>query len=36
LIISEKENAEEDLDVFIKEKWNKTKENRMVMADLIH
>ena len=36
LILSEKESAEKDLDVFIKEKWNKAEENRKVMADLIN
>jgi len=36
LIVSEKESAEEDLDDFIKEKWDKAEENRTIMADLIH
>jgi len=36
LIVSEKESAENDLDTFIKEKWNKAEENRKVMADLIN
>jgi len=36
LIVSEKESAENDLDGFIKEKWNKAEENRKVMADLIN
>jgi len=35
LIASEKDSAEKDLDDFIKEKWNKAKENRKIMADLI-
>jgi len=35
LIVSEKESADKDLDAFIKEKWNKTEENRKIMADLI-
>ena len=35
LIISEKESAENDLDDFIKEKWNKADENRKVMEDLM-
>ena len=36
LIVSEKESAEEDLDSFIKEKWNKAEENRKEMEDLIN
>jgi len=36
LIDSEKESAENDLDCFIKEKWNKAEENRKVMADLLN
>ena len=36
LIVSDKENAENDLDAFIKEKWNKAEENREVMADLFN
>jgi len=35
LRISEKESAENDLDDFIKEKWNKADENRKVMEDLM-
>jgi len=36
LIVSEKESSEDDLDGFIKEKWNKAEENRKVMEDLIN
>ena len=36
LIVSEKESAENDLDAFIKEKWNKAEENRKIMSDLIN
>jgi len=36
LIVSEKESAENDLDVFIKEKWNKAEENKKLMSDLIN
>jgi len=35
LIVSDKENAEKDLDDFIKEKWNKAEENRKVILNLI-
>jgi len=35
LIVSEKESAENDLDRFIKEKWNKAQENRKVIEDLM-
>jgi len=35
LIVSEKESAEDDLDDFIKEKWNKAEENRKIMEDLM-
>jgi len=36
LIVSDKDNAEKDLDDFIKEKWNKAEENRNVMLNLIN
>ena len=35
LIVSEKDGAEKDLDDFVKEKWNKSEENRKVLVDLI-
>jgi len=35
LIVSEKESAEKDLDSFIKEKWNKSEENRKLMEELM-
>jgi len=35
LILSEKKSAEKELDGFIKEKWNKSEENRKVMENLI-
>jgi len=35
LIVSDKEGAENDLDEFIKDKWNKAEENRKVMSDLM-
>jgi len=35
LIISEKESSENDLDDFIKEKWNKADENRLRLEDLM-
>jgi len=35
LIVSEKKSAENDLDTFIKEKWNKAEENRKIIADLM-
>jgi len=36
LIISNKEGDEKDLDGFIKDKWNKAKENRKVMLSLMN
>jgi len=36
LIVSDKEEAEKDLDGFIKDKWNKAEENRKVMSDLMN
>ena len=35
LIVSEKESAENDLDTFIKEKWNKAEENRKVISNIM-
>ena len=34
-MVSDKEGAEQDLDGFIKEKWNKAEENRRIMSDLM-
>ena len=35
MIVSDKDNAEKDLDDFIKEKWNKAEENKQIMNKLL-
>ena len=35
MIVSDKEEAEKDLDEFIKEKWKEAEEHRKIMSDLM-